>query len=113
MVLQRIAAFKQLFVMGIGDNIKLMCCYVFATLCLIFGVCFYLFGLNLSVITVSYACRVFFAWIAEIAHVILKYNEIMPNSLWTKKIRGLCESLGVHCCWGFSACSVCFVDIYK
>ena len=43
MVLQRIAAFKPLFKMGIGDNIKLMCCYVFATLCLIFGVCFYLF----------------------------------------------------------------------
>ena len=113
MVLQRIAAFKPLFKMGIGDNIKLMCCCVFATLCLIFGVCFYLFGLNLSVIAVSYACRAFFVWLAKIAHVILKYNEIMPNSLWTKKIRGLCESLGVHRRWGFSACSVCFVDIYK
>lgn len=113
MVSKRIAALKQLFIMDIGDNIKLMCCCVFATLCLIFGVCFYLFGLNLSVIAVSYACRTFFAWIAKIAHAILKYNEIMPNSLWTKKIRGLCESLGVHCWWGFSACSAFFVNIYK
>ena len=71
-MLQRIVAFKQFFIMSIGDNIKLMCCCVFATSCLIFGVCFYLFGLNLSVIAVSYACKVFFAWIAEIAHVIFK-----------------------------------------